>query len=70
MKAPNNQPELRPRFIDPRAAAELLGLSVPTVLRMCRQGQINARKFRKKWRIPMSTIDELEHCDIPMEGDD
>lgn len=66
MTNPADQPEVQPRFVSPNTAAQLLGLSVPTILRMCRQGQINARKFRKNWRIPMTAIDDLEHHDIPL----
>ena len=38
-------------FMNPEAAGELMGISVPSVRRMCGEGRIKAVTVGKQWRI-------------------
>lgn len=45
-------------FVAPRAAAVLLGLSIPAINRMLLDGRLPSRKFGKSRRIPVATIQQ------------
>jgi len=46
-----------PSYISLRAAAESLGVSRDTVLRMIRAGNLEAVKVRGQWRVPAGALD-------------
>lgn len=48
-----------PQFVDKHRAAELLGVSHFTVIRMCKEGTLGATKVRNQWRIPLTAIEAL-----------
>jgi excisionase family DNA binding protein len=58
-----DSPETRigqtPQFVDKHRAAQLLGVSHFTVIRLCKEGQLNAAKVRNQWRIPLRAIEAL-----------
>lgn len=47
-----------PDYYTPEEVAEKLAVSVLTVRRWCRTGEIVARKFGRSWRIPKTAVDE------------
>lgn len=53
-------PEGTKRFFTVAEAAELLGLSEPTVYRAIREGGFPAIKIRGRYVIPAKAIDEME----------
>lgn len=48
-----------PQFVHKHRAAELLGVSHFTVIRMCKEGALGAAKVRSRWRIPLSALTAL-----------
>jgi excisionase family DNA binding protein len=49
--------------------AECVGMNVQTVRRMCRDGDIAARKFGSVWRIPASAVEfGREKEEAPRDG--
>lgn len=56
-KRPTNEPE--PAVYTIPEAAGVLRLSPDTVRRMIRTGELDAKKFRAQWRIPIAAVDEL-----------
>lgn len=46
-------------LLDVSEAAEILGISKTCIYKMIKQGQIETRKFGKRYKIPSEVIDEL-----------
>lgn len=46
-----NHTKVQSPSVDPREAAEILGISEPTVCRLCRSGEIKAVKIGRQWRV-------------------
>lgn len=52
-KPEQEQPE---KLLTRKEAAQLLNISIPTIDRMLRDGELSFRKIRRAVRIPLSTI--------------
>jgi excisionase family DNA binding protein len=48
-----------PAFVDKHKAAAALGVTWHTIVRMAKEGKLNACKVRGQWRIPAEAIREL-----------
>ncbi len=55
------------KLISPHAVARHLGLSLDTVRRMLRRGELNGRKFGRQWRVDPDDL-SLSHGDIAGDG--
>jgi excisionase family DNA binding protein len=54
------EPERRKRFYAVAEAADLLGLSEPTLYRAIRAGEFPAIRVRNRYVVPAKAIDDLE----------
>ena len=46
-------------IMNPKEAAEYLGISKPTLYKLIKNGEIPAKKIGKQWRIAKVVLDEI-----------
>ncbi|TET62225.1 DNA-binding protein [Candidatus Aerophobetes bacterium] len=46
-------------IMNPKEAAEYLGISKPTLYKLIKNGEIPAKRIGKQWRIAKAVLDEI-----------